>query len=229
MGRAGARSHAIAPELPVSESPTEPAGAESAVEGDLSWVHISGVLQLVEGDKLSGRIVVPDGEITVLDGMFCGARASGETGLDAMVKIIGLEEGSFRIVTQRMVPQPVQSITSVLLRCGQVLDDWWRLSEDTLLWAGPAVACHPVLRLLDGSRTVSQAVFEAGGSFVAAVESISDAEMDGELRLVDDAGSAETSVLDLELPDDVEFCATAPVVDEQAQRQSHDADPLTRS
>jgi hypothetical protein len=164
------------------------------LRGDLAWMHVGGVLYLLESEELSGWLSVPDGQVVVVDGQYAEARHGGSEGVDAMVSILGLEEGTFAFVEGTPDASPRQALSSVMVRCGQALDDWWRLSSRVIEVDRSVVGDHPVLKLLDGTRTLSEAVLEAGASFVDAVEALVDVLDDGHAEIYQ---TQEFSLVDL--------------------------------
>lgn len=145
----------------------------AVLRGDLSWVHIGGVLQVLEAQKLTGWLSVPNGEVVMVGGRFAGARYDGLSGVDAMVRVLTVERGSFAFHCGAPEYERTQELSSMLMRCGQALDDWWRLSGK-VVEIPPSAATTELLRLLDGSRTLAEAVMDSGESFVTAVEVVAD-------------------------------------------------------
>lgn len=161
----------------------EHAKHSAVLRGDLSWMHVGGVLYVLEAEKMSGKLVLPDGHVVVVRGFYASAEYGGADGVDAMVSVLALEEGTFSFLQYEPDEAPRQSLSSVMVRCGQALDDWWRLSRRVIDVDPVSAGDHPVLKLLDGSRTLAEAVLESGASFVDAVEVLVDVMDDGNAEI----------------------------------------------
>lgn len=182
-----------------TQAPEVPAAATRSLSGDLAWLHIGSALSVLEMEQLTGWLHVPGGRIAVLDGRLCTVEHGSERGFDALLTILGLEAGAFRFERGDVPARDLGSISASIVRCGEVLDQWWRLSQKLVVVDAELRDGHQILCFLDGSRSVAEAMLEVRGSFVEAVEAVVDALEDGEAEVL---RTEECAIPLLDLPDD---------------------------
>ncbi len=148
-----------------------------ALRGDLAWVSLGGLLQLLESERTSGAVELPGaGRITLAHGRPVAATSGDLTGLTALLQALVLRAGVFRIMTGDPPAEPgapLADVSMAVLEGCRLLDELDRLGPLRLRSAGPPPEDEVARRLvdaMDGDRTVAEVIAGAGVPEVLAVD-----------------------------------------------------------
>lgn len=134
------------------------------------------VLQLAEGEAVTGRLVLPVGEVRLHLGQPVAARCGALSGIDGLMELVLAGAPSFVLNTEEVAASPpLGHLGALLLEGCRLLDEWRRIEELVLMVDGgatPANGLAPLARHLDGRRTVDEAVRRAGVPRCRAVDPI---------------------------------------------------------
>ena len=169
------------------------------LRGDARAVSLGTLLQVVESENLSGAIrFTPSGEIGVSQGAPVRARYAGVTGVDALLEIFLQPPHSF--VLDAGAPEAGESLgvtVGIVLDACRLQDDWRRVASLVLVPSRPGPlpgVLAPLSRLLDGRRSVWQAVEAAAIPRSKVTDPLGAALADGLLR------TAEAPIASVEPP-----------------------------
>ncbi len=136
------------------------------LRGDGVVVGLASLLQLAEGEALTGRVVLPRGEVGCHLGNVVRARFGALAGVAAVQEHFLHPGGSFSVETGDEPAAPPLGPTSALVLDGYRLLDDWRRVEALRLRRVDGAALPPALGALaprlDGRRPVSDVVAAAG-------------------------------------------------------------------
>lgn len=132
--------------------------------GDLAYVQLATVLQIMENEQLSGWIQTRAGTVVVRNGLIVDVDVDGLPHADAMMHMLDQETGGF-IVEAGTPPnqRPLGTVPALLMQAAQLKDEWQRIRGQVLEVADtlePALASAE--RWFDGRRTLEEVVRTAG-------------------------------------------------------------------
>lgn len=131
--------------------------------GTLGTVQAASVLQLVELDRLTGRLQLSGGQIFARQGQLVAATAGALEGIDALMSLLDLRDGAFVFEAEEVAEaEPLCSLVGLIMGWSQLSDEWTRLAPCVLRrseapWQGDALA-EAVVARLDGQLTLAEAV-----------------------------------------------------------------------
>lgn len=158
------------------------------LRASLEGVRFESIVQLAEGEMLTGFIRVDgDATLTFHEGRLVDARAGAITGTDAFFSIYFRKEGA--VVIERVATSggaEIGSITELIMDALRLVDEWARLAP---MVVRAQVSSLPaplgdLPPLLDGMRTLAEAVLYAGLPPHAAVDPLLTALSNRSLRSV---------------------------------------------
>ncbi|MFT7518355.1 MAG: hypothetical protein ACI9MC_000486 [Kiritimatiellia bacterium] len=144
--------------------------------------ELSQLAALIEGlnlERFTGCVDLgPTGQIWLIDGDVVRASWRGHSGLTALLTLMLMPDTSYNIIDQR--PAPGRALVPNLALKGlhnRVSTDWNRLSPMILKASasappGPSDQAKAVMALLDGERTLAEAVFTADVPPAAVIEHV---------------------------------------------------------
>ena len=110
--------------------------SQGSLQGNLAAISLAEVLQTLQQTRASGNleIVAPGGlgEVRLLDGVICGAQFGRWLGVDAVVTLLRVTSGSFRLLdepgTTPTLPRPIH-VQGLLLDAAWVEDELQRRQQ----------------------------------------------------------------------------------------------------
>lgn len=148
------------------------------LQGDTAAIGLFAVIQLAEGEALSGRLVLPRGEVALHLGNVVGARFGAVTGVDALYEHLLWRGGRFVFEDAPVPAAPGLGPAAALMLEGcRLLDEWQRVEGLVLACApdaAPSTKLAPLVPHLDGRRRVRDAVARAGMLRCHAVDPLLD-------------------------------------------------------
>lgn len=146
--------------------------------GDLAYVQLATVLQIMENEQLSGWVQTRIGTVVLRGGLVVSVDVDGLPAPDAMMRLLDQENGGF--IVEAGTPPTVEVIGTVpalLMHAARIKDEWQRV-RCLVLSRGtrelPAILA-PHGELFDGRRTVEEVVATASLHVSQVVDPITDA------------------------------------------------------
>jgi len=181
--------------------------SKTRFSGSLSEMSVVDLLQTIDVSRKSGVLHLSSGDgdqgmISFDSGAVIHARVDELGGEDAVYRLLLWREGSFDLEFRRvsLVERTVHRTTQALLMEGmRRLDEWSRLSEllpsfDVVLEVDGEVLRerlretpddqNDMVRLIDGQRTIGEAIRAHGGDHVDALRKVVDLYFEGIVREV---------------------------------------------
>lgn len=140
----------------------------------LEGVRFESIVQLAEGEMLTGQILIGDDAwLRFLKGRLVGARAGKLDGQSAFFSIFFRDAGPV-VVDRSEQPDGAElgSVTELIMEALRLVDEWLRLAPMVIQSTGQELdgALRGLNSLLDGQRTLAEAVLFAGLSPHAVVD-----------------------------------------------------------
>lgn len=143
------------------------------VQGELGPLSLAGVLQLLEGEALTGRLRLHAGSIELSQGRPVGASCAGRDGTTAFLELFLGTGGPFSFERDHVSGESLGSLLGLIMEGCRLDDEWSQLNGLILVPSAGAEAegvCAEVLAALDGTRSVDTAVRHVGGARVLVVD-----------------------------------------------------------
>ncbi len=164
--------------------------------GDLAYVQLATVLQIMENEQLSGWVQTRIGTVVIRGGLIVDVDVDGLPHVDGMMRLVDQEHGGF-IVEAGTPPrqEPIGTVPAMLMQAARLKDEWERVRGLVLKVEGELPEpIETVAGWLDGRRRLEDAVKLAALHLSQVVDPVSDALTAGSLKLARrDAGPAESS------------------------------------
>lgn len=148
--------------------------------GDLAYVQLATVLQIMENEQLSGWVQTRVGSVVLRNGMVVDVDVDSMPVPDGMMRLIDQETGGF-IVEAGSPPKlpPISTVPALLMQAARLKDEWHRVRSHVLV---PKEALSGVFEghdaLFDGTKTVADIVQELGLHPSQVVDVINDGMRD---------------------------------------------------
>jgi hypothetical protein len=168
------------------------------LQGDLANVSLPELLQTLELGRKTGRLTFPDlqAEILVERGHFRAARWLAREGTEALVRLMLIPRGNFRMTFEDPSPlhgdsPPGIPIQEVILECAKTIDEARRGTSGDVPWDALVEAAsagtqnlHLVTPLPPGPVSLGELVARIATDLPAAARIVATALSDGTVRLV---------------------------------------------
>jgi hypothetical protein len=128
--------------------------------GDLAYVQVATVLQIMENEQLSGWLQTRVGTIVVRKGLIVDVEVDGLPAADAMMHLVDQESGGF-IVEAGNPPrqEPLGTVPAMLMHAARLKDEWVRVRAEIYEVTAPLEGgLAGAERWFDGRRTVDEAL-----------------------------------------------------------------------
>ncbi|MCB9766325.1 MAG: DUF4388 domain-containing protein [Alphaproteobacteria bacterium] len=159
------------------------------LRASLADVGLESVLQLAETEGFTCMVSVSEERwVAVREGRMAGARSGPYEGLTALVELLSLRDGEVSILLgEPESDQPGVPMDHAVMGALRLYDEWVRLAPMVLAPQPDTPGderLDPVLRWMDGERTVAEAVMLGGRVAGDIVEPLLEAMRGGWLRPV---------------------------------------------
>lgn len=143
--------------------------------GEIGPLSLAGVLQLIEGEGLTGRLGLPQGSVDFALGRPVGASCGGRAGTTAFLELFLEGGGGFQFDRTTASGESLGSLLGLIMEGCRLADEWAQIRGLVLVSRDdPSAegASAEVLAVLDGGLTVEAATRKVGVSPVLVVDPI---------------------------------------------------------
>lgn len=161
--------------------------------GDLAYVQIATVLQMMENEQLSGWVQTRIGTVIIRGGLIVDIDVDGMPTADAMMHLIEQGQGGFIVEAGNPPRQPpLGTVPALLMQAAQLKDEWYRIRnvvyEPTVQLQGRLASLSP---WLDGRRTLEEVLQSAGVHVSEAIDELNEAVHKAHLMEVADRTTSQ--------------------------------------
>lgn len=151
--------------------------------GDLAYVQLGTVLQIMENEQLSGWVQTRAGTVVVRGGMIVDIDADGLPIPDAMMKLLDQDQGGFIVEAGSPPKQEILgTVPALLMQAARLKDDWQRNRGLVLEVQGRLEGkLATAERWFDGRRSLDEVTAAAGLYISEVVDLVQDCLDQGQL------------------------------------------------
>lgn len=133
------------------------------LRGQLGPIRLASVLQLVEAELLTARVVMDAGNVAFFRGKVISAHSGKLTGMLALYELFINETGEFSLKVEDIADAPaIGPMLALVIEGCRLADEWARIAPLVLRPVGQITTSNEgeatLLARLDGGRTVEQAL-----------------------------------------------------------------------